>query len=295
MSVLYTSGGYHPVHLGDRFNDRYVVEHKLGSGSFSTVWLAGDHRCQRNFRANVPDNDAEFLRLLGLRAQPQPSRFGWSLGAFWQRSDAHSPLVFFPALLPICGRDSGSRISAQAPPSLPKRRRRRRRRRNSVGSCIVLSPVPPPLSAESVFRSGQSTRRTIHRLADRYHRIRSRPWRGPVWVDRFRTGLQISVDHLVDANWSGVASKDPALETTSVVFGGFHAGHVSELEGPSGTPHSGARESRRSTFGKPGPTQASVRQVYLGTYRPRSGSDLAGLAVSEHWAECGRARFARES
>ena len=37
------------------------------------------------------------------------------------------------------------------------------------------------------------------------------------------------------------------METTSVVFGGFHARHVSELEGSSGTPHLGVRESRRST------------------------------------------------
>jgi serine/threonine-protein kinase SRPK3 len=42
----YKMGGYHPVHLGDRFpsldNPRYRVLHKLGNGAFSTVWLAKD-------------------------------------------------------------------------------------------------------------------------------------------------------------------------------------------------------------------------------------------------------------
>lgn len=39
----YQPGGYHPVSLGDTFeNGRYSVGHKLGWGGFSTVWLAKD-------------------------------------------------------------------------------------------------------------------------------------------------------------------------------------------------------------------------------------------------------------
>ncbi|KAL8810774.1 MAG: hypothetical protein Q9200_002315 [Gallowayella weberi] len=39
----YTAGGYHPVNIGDLYsNDRYRVVHKLGWGSYSTVWLARD-------------------------------------------------------------------------------------------------------------------------------------------------------------------------------------------------------------------------------------------------------------
>ena len=41
---LYEPGGYHPVELGDKFSNRYVVEHKLGYGGYSTVWLARDLR-----------------------------------------------------------------------------------------------------------------------------------------------------------------------------------------------------------------------------------------------------------
>ncbi|KAI2785551.1 kinase-like protein [Daldinia loculata] len=36
----YEPGGFHPVYLGDVYDERYRVVHKLGSGGFSTVWLA---------------------------------------------------------------------------------------------------------------------------------------------------------------------------------------------------------------------------------------------------------------
>lgn len=40
----YREGGYHPTRLGDEFSHgRYRVIHKLGYGSYSTVWLAKDH------------------------------------------------------------------------------------------------------------------------------------------------------------------------------------------------------------------------------------------------------------
>jgi len=41
----YRPGGYHPVLLGDIFNNgQYKVIRKLGDGSYSTVWLARDMR-----------------------------------------------------------------------------------------------------------------------------------------------------------------------------------------------------------------------------------------------------------
>ncbi|KAF2875293.1 kinase-like domain-containing protein [Massariosphaeria phaeospora] len=43
----YRVGGYHPIALGDLFNDgRYKVLHKLGWGGYSTVWAAKDLRNQ---------------------------------------------------------------------------------------------------------------------------------------------------------------------------------------------------------------------------------------------------------
>uniref|UniRef100_A0A0B7KKZ2 EKC/KEOPS complex subunit BUD32 n=1 Tax=Bionectria ochroleuca TaxID=29856 RepID=A0A0B7KKZ2_BIOOC len=39
----YEKGGFHTVHLGDLYNDgRYRIVHKIGSGGYSTAWLAHD-------------------------------------------------------------------------------------------------------------------------------------------------------------------------------------------------------------------------------------------------------------
>ncbi|SPO01044.1 related to serine/threonine protein kinase [Cephalotrichum gorgonifer] len=41
----YRPGGFHPVYIGDIFNDRYRVLNKIGYGAYSTVWLVQDaHR-----------------------------------------------------------------------------------------------------------------------------------------------------------------------------------------------------------------------------------------------------------
>ncbi|KAJ3284380.1 serine/threonine protein kinase, CMGC group, partial [Borealophlyctis nickersoniae] len=44
----YCKGGYHPVNIGDSFNEgRYTILRKLGWGHFSTVWLAQDLKFDR--------------------------------------------------------------------------------------------------------------------------------------------------------------------------------------------------------------------------------------------------------
>lgn len=40
----YCVGGYHPVQIGDVFNNHYYVIRKLGWGYFSTVWLCWNTR-----------------------------------------------------------------------------------------------------------------------------------------------------------------------------------------------------------------------------------------------------------
>lgn len=41
-AAQYCRGGYHPVVIGDIFDNRFRVVRKLGWGHFSTVWLCRD-------------------------------------------------------------------------------------------------------------------------------------------------------------------------------------------------------------------------------------------------------------
>lgn len=60
----YGPGGYHPTHIGDRhFDGRYEIIHKLGHGSYSTVWLARNRWDARHvmkvFTANISESCSE--------------------------------------------------------------------------------------------------------------------------------------------------------------------------------------------------------------------------------------------
>ncbi|KAL2018976.1 hypothetical protein VTK56DRAFT_10201 [Thermocarpiscus australiensis] len=54
----YRPGGYHPIQIGDRFHERYRIVHKLGYGSFSTIWLARDEPLSRYVAVKVCTADA---------------------------------------------------------------------------------------------------------------------------------------------------------------------------------------------------------------------------------------------
>ena len=67
----YMPGGYHPVHLHDKLADgRYEIVHKLGYGTYSTVWLARDHalNCYVSIKIVAaderPKDESRILRLL---------------------------------------------------------------------------------------------------------------------------------------------------------------------------------------------------------------------------------------
>lgn len=66
----YYPGGYHPTHIGDRYRDgRYEIVHKLGFGSYSTVWLAKDHQNQSfvALKINVANTTKESIETKVLR------------------------------------------------------------------------------------------------------------------------------------------------------------------------------------------------------------------------------------
>lgn len=41
-TISYRRGGFHPVYVGDVYNDRYTILRKIGYGRYSTVWLVRD-------------------------------------------------------------------------------------------------------------------------------------------------------------------------------------------------------------------------------------------------------------
>ncbi|PLB49389.1 kinase-like protein [Aspergillus steynii IBT 23096] len=44
---------FYPIRLGDLINERYLVEHKLGCGGFSTVWMANDLQNNRDVALKI--------------------------------------------------------------------------------------------------------------------------------------------------------------------------------------------------------------------------------------------------
>ena len=112
---LYEPGGYHPVELGDKFSNRYVVEHKLGYGGYSTVWLARDLRQKRLVALKIimadPDDgdgclgdgdgclETAILRRLGSRPQTSCQQWLWNESPFRSSSGDRPQPSFFPALL----------------------------------------------------------------------------------------------------------------------------------------------------------------------------------------------------
>lgn len=54
---FYRPRGYHPIEIGERLRDRYIVVHKLGFGSFSTVWLARDEQLAKYVAIKVGTAD----------------------------------------------------------------------------------------------------------------------------------------------------------------------------------------------------------------------------------------------
>ncbi|PWY93104.1 serine protein kinase [Aspergillus sclerotioniger CBS 115572] len=57
----YHAGGYHPVHLGDIFNEKYKIVGKISHGVYSTVWLAQNQREYVSPPAKCPLSNQEVV------------------------------------------------------------------------------------------------------------------------------------------------------------------------------------------------------------------------------------------
>nr|AFO69294.1 serine protein kinase [Epichloe gansuensis] len=99
----YRPGGYHPVLLGDLFNNgQYKVIRKLGEGSYSTVWLACDEYVALKIliaEASGQANEVRILRHIAGAAPAEGQRhITQLLGEFEHRgpNGTHKCLVFEP-------------------------------------------------------------------------------------------------------------------------------------------------------------------------------------------------------
>ncbi|GAB1200439.1 hypothetical protein APSETT444_009812 [Aspergillus pseudonomiae] len=80
----YCKGGYHPVTVGETYNNgRYVVVRKLGWGHFSTVWLSRDTTTGKHVALKVVRSAAHYtetaideIKLLNRIVQAKPSHPG---------------------------------------------------------------------------------------------------------------------------------------------------------------------------------------------------------------------------
>jgi serine/threonine-protein kinase SRPK3 len=80
----YCKGGYHPVAVGETYNNgRYVVVRKLGWGHFSTVWLSRDTTTDKHVALKVVRSAAHYtetaideIKLLNRIVQAKPSHPG---------------------------------------------------------------------------------------------------------------------------------------------------------------------------------------------------------------------------
>ena len=80
----YCKGGYHPVHVGETYNNgKYVVVRKLGWGHFSTVWLSRDTSTGKHVALKVVRSAAHYtetaideIKLLNKVVQANPQHPG---------------------------------------------------------------------------------------------------------------------------------------------------------------------------------------------------------------------------
>ncbi|KAI1643333.1 kinase-like protein [Daldinia loculata] len=109
---VYQPGGFHPVHIGDQFHNRYRVVEKLGFGDSSTVWLARDNEINKlvaikvsNCGRNLKETDilSALRNAIGSGENQRNSFFPPVLDRFEVRgvNGVHSCYVTEPAMIDL--------------------------------------------------------------------------------------------------------------------------------------------------------------------------------------------------
>lgn len=116
----YRTGGYHPVTIGDRFHNRYRVVHKLGHGTYSTIWLARDERSNRYVAVKVCTADSNPLEIDVLSKLSKPQQLSdmgrTMIPLIWDKFNIQGPngnhvcLVTSPARMSLSDAKNGSWI-----------------------------------------------------------------------------------------------------------------------------------------------------------------------------------------
>lgn len=62
----YRPGGYHPIQLNHKLQERYSIIEKLGHGSYSTIWLAQDEKLSRYVavKIGIADHSSKETQIL---------------------------------------------------------------------------------------------------------------------------------------------------------------------------------------------------------------------------------------
>lgn len=117
----YRAGGYHPVTIGDCLHNRYRVVHKLGHGTYSTIWLARDERDNRYVAVKICTADTTPLKtdVLSklLKPQKSPDMGRTMIHSVWDTFNIQGPngnhacLVTNPARMSLSDAKNGSWIS----------------------------------------------------------------------------------------------------------------------------------------------------------------------------------------
>ncbi|KAF5665598.1 CMGC SRPK kinase [Fusarium circinatum] len=136
---MYRPGGYHPVNLGDVFNDgQYKVIRKLGDGCFSIVWLAHDLKNSRYVALKILTSDkadeSQEVKILHHLTKVDPlessQRITQLLDEFEHKgpNGTHKCLVFEPMgasanqmLLELADREHKFPSEVKYPPQMAKR------------------------------------------------------------------------------------------------------------------------------------------------------------------------------